>query len=107
MLFFYFLSRFTSYAWLKSATKGGLKQSPHTVTSITPLDGGPTDGAKRCGMLSQWHGVCCLTPQAPQQMEFNEQYSVNCEVLYFVLRLFPFKSSYEENVFYVFKCNIS
>ena len=32
-------------------------------------------------------------------MEFNEQYSVNCEVLYFVLRLFPCKSFYEENGF--------
>ena len=32
-------------------------------------------------------------------MEFNELYNVNCEVLYFVLRLFPFKSFYEENGF--------
>ena len=32
-------------------------------------------------------------------MEFNELYNVNCEVLYFVLRLYPFKSFYEENGF--------
>ena len=46
-------------------------------------------------------------PPIKQLIEFNEQYSVNCEALYFVLRLFPFKSFYEENGFYVFKCNIS
>ena len=40
-------------------------------------------------------------------MEFKELYSVNCKVLYFVFRLFPFKSFYEENGFYVFKCKIS
>ena len=34
-------------------------------------------------------------------MEFNELYNVNCKVLYFVLRLFPFKSFYEENVFFM------
>ena len=40
-----------------------------------------------------------LDPQLKWLMEFNELYSVNCEVLYFVLRLFPFKSFYEENGF--------
>ena len=37
---------------LKSAIKGGLKQSPDTVTSITQLDVGPANGAERSGMLS-------------------------------------------------------
>ena len=73
------------------------------LTIIMQLNVGPADIAKRCGMLSQWCGVFCLTKQL---MELNEQYSVNCEVLYFVLRLFPFESFYEENGFYVFKCNI-
>ena len=40
-----------------------------------------------------------LGPPIEQLMEFNEQYTVNCEVLYFVLRLFPFMSFYEENGF--------
>ena len=78
-----------------------LKQSPDTVTSMTQPDVDPTEVVKRCGMLSCLHGVCHLTPWAPMKwlMEFNEQYSVNCEVLYFVLRPFPFKSFYEENGF--------
>ena len=54
-----------------------------------------------------WHAelfTWCLSSDPPGPlmkwlMEFNELYSVNCEVLYFVLRLFPFKSFYEENGF--------
>ena len=78
-----------------------LKQSPDTVTSMTQPDVGPAEVVGRCGMLSHLHGVCHLTPWAPDEslMEFNEMYSVNCEVLYLVLRLFPFKSFYEENGF--------
>ena len=77
------------------------EQSPDTVTSMTQPDVGPTEVVKRCGMLSCLCGVCHLTPGPPMKwlMEFNEQYSGNCEVLYFVLRLFPFKSFYEENGF--------
>ena len=86
---------------MKSAMARRLKQSPDTVTSMTQPDVGPTEVVERCGMLSHLCGVCHMTPWAPIKwlMEFNEQYSVNCEVLYFVLRLFPFKSFYEENCF--------
>ena len=78
-----------------------LKQSPDTVTSMTQPDVGPTEVVKRCSMLSHLCGVCCLASWAPMKwlMEINEMYSVNCKVLYFVLRLFPFKSFYEENGF--------
>ena len=94
---------------MKSEMARKLEQSPDTVTSMTQTDVGPAEVVKRCGMLSCLCGVCQLTPGPPMKwlMEFNELYSVNCEVLYFVLRLFPFKSFYEENGFYVFKCNIS
>ena len=78
-----------------------LEQSPDTVTSITQPDVGPTEVVKRCGMMSHLSGVCHLTPGHSMKwlMEFNELYSVNCKVLYFVLRLFPFKSFYVENGF--------
>ena len=86
---------------MKSAMARRLEQSPDTVTSMTQPDVGPMEVVERCGMLSCLCGVCCLTPGPPMKwlMEFNELYSVNCEVLYFVLRLFPFKSFYEENGF--------
>ena len=86
---------------MKSAMARRLEQSPDTVTSMTQPDVGPAEVVERCGMLSHLRGVCHLTPWAPMKwlMEFNELYSVNCEVLYFVLRLFPFKSFYEENGF--------
>ena len=86
---------------MKLAMARRLKQSPDTVTSMTQPDVGPTEVVDRCGMLSHLCGVCCLTPWAPMKwlMEFNELYSVNCKVLYFVLRLFPFKLIYEENGF--------
>ena len=86
---------------MKLAMARRLEQSPDTVTSMTQADVGPTEVVKRCGMLSHLCGVCHLTPGPPMKwlMEFNELYSVNCEVLYFVLRLFPIKSFYEENGF--------
>ena len=86
---------------MKSAMVRRLEQSPDTVTSMTQPDVGPTEVVERCGMLSQLCGVCCMMPVPPIKwlMGFNKQYSVNCEVLYFVLRLFPFKSFYEENGF--------
>ena len=87
---------------MKSAIEGGLKQSPDTVTSITQLDFGPANGAERCGHAEPMMWCFVAWPSKPpikQLTEFNEQYSVNCEVLYFVLRLFPFKSFYEENGF--------
>ena len=86
---------------MKSAMARRLEQSPDTVTSMTQPDVGPSEVVERCGMLSHLCGVCHLTPWTPMKwlMEFNELYSVNCEVLYFVLRLFPFKSFYEENGF--------
>ena len=77
---------------MKLAIARRLKQSPDTVTSMTQPDVGPTEVVKRCGMLSHLHGVCHMTPWA-----LND--NVNCKVLYFVLRLFPFKSFYEENGF--------
>ena len=81
--------------------QGGLKQSPDTVTSITPLNVGPADGAERCGMLSWWCVVCCLTPWAPNQTADGIQWTVECELwsIALCLRLFPFKSFYEENGF--------
>ena len=48
---------------MKSAIKGGLKQSPDTVTSIMQLNVGPADRAVRCGMLSRSCGV--LLPDPP------------------------------------------
>ena len=45
-----------------------LKQSPDTVTSMTQPDVGPTEVVERCGILSHLHGVCCLTPWAPNEM---------------------------------------
>ena len=86
---------------MKLAMPRRLEQSPDTVTSMTQPDVGPTEVVERCDMLSHLHGVCHLTPGPPMKwlMEFNGLYSVNCEVLYFVLRLFPFNSFYEENDF--------
>ena len=86
---------------MKSAMARRLKQSPDTVTSMTQPDVGLTEVVERSGMLSHLRGVSRLTPWAPMKwlMEFNELYSVNCEVLYFVLRLFPFRSFCEEDGF--------
>ena len=86
---------------MKSAMARRLKQSPDTVTSMTQPDVGPAEVIERCGMLSHLCGVCHMAPWVPNEMavKFNELYNVNCEVLYFVLRLFPFKSFYEENGF--------
>ena len=86
---------------MKSAMARRLEQSPDTVTSMTQPDVGPTEVVVRCGMLIHLNGVCCMTPWAPNEMAdgINELYNVNCEVLNFVLRLFPFKSFYEENAF--------
>ena len=86
---------------MKSAMARRLKQSPDTVTSMTQPDVGPAEVVEICGMLSHLCGVCRMTPGPLMKwlMEFNELYNVNCEVLYFVLRLFPFKSFYEENGF--------
>ena len=53
---------------MKSAMVRRLTQSPDTVTSMTPPDVGPTEVVKRCGMLSHLHGVCWLTPWAPNEM---------------------------------------
>ena len=53
---------------MKSAMARRLKQSPDTVTSMTQPDVGPAEVVKRCGMLSHLHGVCCLTPWAPNEM---------------------------------------
>ena len=49
---------------MKSAMARRLEQSPDTVTSMTQPDVGHTEVVERCGMLSQLHGVCCLTPWA-------------------------------------------
>ena len=78
-----------------------LKQSPGTVASMTQPDVGPAEVVERCGILSHLHGFCHMTPWPPMKwlMEFNELYDVNCEVLHFVLRIFPFKSFYKENGF--------
>ena len=86
---------------MKLAMARSLEQSPDTVTSMTQPDVGTAEVVERCGMLRHLRGVCHLTPWAPNKMADGIQslYSVNCEVLYFVLRLFPFKSFYEENVF--------
>ena len=86
---------------MKSAMARRLEQSPDTVISMTQPDVGPTEVVERCGMLSHLCGVCHMIPGPPMKwlMEFNELYNVNCEVLYFVLRLFPFKSFYKENGF--------
>ena len=53
---------------MKSAMARRLEQSPDTVTSTTQPDVGPTEVVKRCGMLSCLHGVCHLTPWAPNEM---------------------------------------
>ena len=53
---------------MKLAITRRLKQSPDTVTSMTQPDGGPTEVVERCGMLCCLHGVCHLTPWAPNQM---------------------------------------
>ena len=53
---------------MKSAMARRLEQLPDTVTSMTQPDVGTTEVVKRCGMLSHLHGVCCLTPWAPNEM---------------------------------------
>ena len=53
---------------MKSAMARMLEQSPDTVTSMTQPDVGPTEVVERCGMLSHLCGICCLTPQAPNEM---------------------------------------
>ena len=53
---------------MKLAMARRLKQSPDTVTSMTQPDVGPTEVVKRCGMLSHLHGVCRMTPCAPNEM---------------------------------------
>ena len=45
-----------------------LEQSPDTVTSKTQPDVGPAEVVERCGMLSHLHGVCSMTPWAPDEM---------------------------------------
>ena len=53
---------------MKWAMARRLKQSPDTVTSMTQPDVGPTEVVERCGMISHLHGVCHLTPLAPNEM---------------------------------------
>ena len=53
---------------MKSTMARSLEQSPDTVTSMTQPDVGPTEVVERCGMLSQLHGVSCMTPWAPDEM---------------------------------------
>ena len=53
---------------MKLAMARRLEQSPDTVTSMTQPDVGPTEVVKRCGMLSHLHGVCRMTPWAPDEM---------------------------------------
>ena len=53
---------------MKSAMARRLKQSPDTVTSMTQPDVGPVEVVERYGMLSHLHGVCHLTPWAPNEM---------------------------------------
>ena len=53
---------------MKSAMARRLKQSPDTVTSMTQPDVGPAEVVERCGILSHVHGVCCITPRAPNEM---------------------------------------
>ena len=53
---------------MKSAMARRLEQSPDTVTSMTQLDVGSADIAERSGMLSHLHGVCRMTPWAPNEM---------------------------------------
>ena len=45
-----------------------LEQSPDTVTSMTQPDVGPAEVVERCGMLNHLHGVCRMTPWAPNEM---------------------------------------
>ena len=58
---------------MKSAMARRLEQSPDTVTSMTQADVGPAEVVERCGMLSHLHGVCCLTPWAPNEMADGSQ----------------------------------
>ena len=53
---------------MKSAMARWLKQSPDTVTSMTQPDVGPAEVVERCDMLSHLHGVCHMTPLAPNEM---------------------------------------
>ena len=53
---------------MKSPMARRLKQSPDPVTGMTHPDVGPTEVVERCGMLSHLHGVCHLTPWAPNEM---------------------------------------
>ena len=53
---------------MKSAMARRLEQSPNAVTSMTQPDVGPTEVVKTCGMLNCLHGVCHLTPWAPNKM---------------------------------------
>ena len=53
---------------MKAAMERRLKQSPDTVTSMTQPDVGPAEVVKRYGMLSHLHGICCMTPWAPNEM---------------------------------------
>ena len=53
---------------MKSAMARRLEQSPDTVTSVTQSDAGPAEVVERCDMLSHLHGVCHLTPWAPNEM---------------------------------------
>ena len=104
------MSRFKTYVWMKSAITRRLKQSPDTVTGIMQLNVGPADGAKRCGILSWWCGVCCLMPWAPQSHSWwNSMNSIVWTVKYCTLFWDFFHSSHfmRRMVFYVFKCNIS
>ena len=53
---------------MKSAMVRRLEQSTDTVTSMTKPDVGPYEVVKRCGMLSQLHGVCRMNPLVPNEM---------------------------------------
>ena len=53
---------------MKLAMARRLKQSPDTVTSMTQPAVGPAEVVERCCMLSPLHGVCHMTPWAPDEM---------------------------------------
>ena len=53
---------------MKSAMARRLKQLPDTVTSMTQPDAGPAEVVESCGMMSNLHGVCHMTPWAPNEM---------------------------------------
>ena len=53
---------------MKSAMARRLEQTPDIVTSMTQPDVGPGEVVERCGMLSHLHGVCHMTPWAPDEM---------------------------------------